>query len=457
MGLLVACQDDSGRSAMNPAEALDAEQFGTLKQWMQANGLDEASFRFESSNHQGAYSVLLAGGQIQAIKSKGVSTLSGLSALPALQSLNISLTDGADLSACPAQLQHLKINARPTEPLSLSFLQQCPNLFELELFHAKLNDLNQLQQLSQLQSLKIRFGAAAHLDLSFSLPALTQLNLSNNQLQSLTFSAPQEQLKSLFLSHNQFTVLPDLSALSVLETLSLDDNPLLFVASDHWPPALKNLDLRKTAITNLEPLLGLSQLQRVQVQRKPKTLPAELADKIFPAVGSDSQLAVAEDIMEKYLGGLQFIEQLPKSVIGKALGLSKESAQHFSMSGTSKLSGHITLDELQGLMRITLAQTDDLLYQQRQLSINGEARVSEGAFRIYSPVKLDFWQMAGLFVDHPQRDAPASSDFKRTGFVVYEAMPGQPVTFQANLIAMADRYLLLVGSDSASDINITYE
>lgn len=454
---LLACQNETGQSDMNPLSDLAADQADALQQWMQANGLSAASFQYGSDQHQGAYSILSADGQVVAIKSKGVSSTTALAPLTALKSLELSLLPQTQLNSCPAQLAHLRINGQPTEPLSLGFLQQCPKLTELELFHAAPKNWPDLAGLSELQSLSLRYSDLTTVDLNFHLPQLTRLNLTNNKLQSLTFSAPPERLQALFLSHNQLRVLPDLSALLALESLSLDDNPLMNLATGHLPTSLKTLDLRDTAVLDLAALMDAPNLQRVQIQRRPKSLPDALADKVFAVVGEDSQLAIAEGLMEKYLAGIQFIEKLPKAVNGKALGLHKQSSQHFSLSGTSDLNGWVEIEEIQGLMRIPLAQTDNLLYQQRQVAISGQARVKQGAFRIYSPVKLDFWQMAAIFVDHPEPEPPAGADLQRNGFVVHQALPDQSVSFTANLIPMADRYLLLVGSDVATGVSINYD
>lgn len=442
---------------MNFANILDAKQAELLTQWIEQNNLSKDQFKLGDTKLRGSHVLVVEGGQVVALKAKGVRSADGLASLLSLRSLELSFFETVQLSQCPPQLEILRINGLPAKPLSLEFLKQCPGLTELELFHSKINNWKNLYSLPKLQHLSIRFSDLSNFQLAQPLPELQRLDLSNNQIKNLSFPATQTQLKALFLSNNKLSFLPDLSSLTALETLSLDSNPLLAMSDKQLPQQLTNLDVRKTLLLDFMPLVGLQNLQRIQVQRTPKNLPSELNDKVIAAVSDDSQLAIAEDLMQKYLDGVQFIENLPESVNGKALGLSKESAQHFSMSGTSKLSGNITIDELQGLMRIPLAQTDNQLYMQRQVSINGEASVSTGVFRIYSPVNLDFWSMAAVFVDHPQPDAPASTNLQQTGFIVYEVQAAKPVSFQANLIPMADRYLLLVGSDVATGVKINYQ
>ncbi len=457
VGLLSACEKGAGGSDMSHAEFLNSNQSAVLKQWMKDNDFTESQFTFNEQAHQGAYSVIIANAQVVALKSKGVRSADHLASLSTLRQLELSFFETVQFSQCPPQLETLKIKGLPAKNLSLEFLEQCPGLTELELLHTNLKDWQALGSLNQLQKLSIKFSDLSHFNLEQALPELRRLDLSNNKISSLSLAATPKQLKQLFLSNNQLSVLPDLSSLTVVETLSLDNNPLFELTASHLPPQLKNLDVRNTSLLGFKALLSVDHLQRVQVQRQPKNLPQELKDKVIAAVSDDSQLAIAEDLMQKHLAVNHLIEKLPKSVNGKALGLSKESTQHFSMSGTTKLSGNITIDELQGLMRIPLAQTDNQLYMQRQVSITGQASVSTGVFRIYSPVDLDFWSMAAVFVDHPQPDAPASSDLQLTGFIVYEAQADKPVAFKVNLIPMADRYLLLIGSDSATGININYQ
>ncbi|WP_223786908.1 leucine-rich repeat domain-containing protein [Marinicella meishanensis] len=457
MAALLACQSETTSANNKPVVNLAPDQTQALQQWMQVNGWSEDEFQFGTDHHQGAYSVLTEHQQVVAIKAKGVTATAGLDALTSLRSLELSLQAQTQLSTCPEQLQHLRINGQPAAPLALGFLTTCPQLTELALYYAPIKDWQGLAGLSNLQSLTLRHTDLTAIDFGHSWPQLSRLDIRDNQLQTVSFAVPLTQLKELFLSHNQLRVLPDLSALTALTTLSVDDNPLMTMAADHLPPQLKTLDLRNTTIIDLAPLVGLPDLHRVQFQRRPKILPTALDDKVFAAIDEDSQLAIAEGLMAQYMAGVQFTEQLPKLVNGKALGLHKQSSQHFSLSGTSDLSGHIRIDEIQGLMRIPLAQTDDLLYQQRQVTITGQAQVNDGTFMVYSPVKLDFWQMAAIFVDHPQPEPPTQADLQRHGYLVYQALPGQPVTFTANLIPMADRYLLLVGSDVATGVSITYD
>ncbi len=456
-GLLAACSKDTSGNDMRVAEKLDSKQLAVLTDWVSENGLSLNQFKISDAGFKGEYSVVINNNQLVGLKSKGVRSADALAGLSSLRNLELSFFETVHLTQCAPQLETLRINGLPNKPLSLAFLKQCNKLVELKLFHTAFTDWSALYALKQLEKLSIRFSAIPSLELNQTLPLLSRLDLTNNRLSSLFFSADQPRLKALFLSDNQFSVLPDFSTLTTLETLSLDNNPLTVFTEAYIPQGLKTLDIRKTMLWNLDVLANLSHLQRVQVQRKPKNLPPSLVDKVFPAVSDDSQLAVAEDLMQKYLEANNFIETLPKAVNGKSLGLRKESQQHFSHSGTSKLSGTIEIEEIQGMMRIPLAQTDNLLYQQRQVQINGQINIENGLFRVYSPVEVNFWQMAGLFVDNPQKQAPTSSNLNIEGFIVYEAQAGQPYSFQANLIPMVDRYLLLVGSDVATGIKISYE
>jgi hypothetical protein len=453
-GLLSACHQEP---TINLAKSLEAKQASVLRSWLEQNNLSEDQFKLSDTKLTGSHALMIEDRQLVGLKAKGVRSGDGLASLVSLRSLELSFFEEVQFSQCPPQLETLRINGLPAKSMSLEFLTQCPKLFELQLFHTEVKNWQPLYSLTELQSLSVRFSALSRFQLQHPLSELQRLDLSNNKINNLSFPAAQTQLKSLFLSQNHLSFLPDLSSLTVLENLSLDSNPLLAMSDNHLPPQLTNLDLRKTPLLDFKPLVGLQNLQRIQVQRTPKNLPASLLSKMAAAVRADSQLAIAEDLMQKYLAANHFIEKLPQSVDGKAFGLHKQSSQHFTLTGTSKLSGTIQIDEVQGNMRIPLAQTDDLSYQQRQVMINGQISVDSGTFSIFSPVSLDFWQMAALFVDNPKRQAPESVNFKQKGFIVYEAHPGLPTFFQANLIPMADRYLLLIGSDVASGVSIVYE
>jgi len=161
--------------------------------------------------------------------------------------------------------------------------------------------------------------------------------------------------------------------------------------------------------------------------------------------------------MQMYLNNEKYIKKLPKSTNGKALGLHKESSQHFSLNGKSSVAGRISIEELQGLMRITVANTDNLAYQNRTISIHGTAKTNKGRLKIYSPINLNLWTLAAPFVNNPKRNPPKSQDFNLKGFMVHEIHPEQTSKFKANLIAIADRYQLLINSDVATGIEINFE
>ncbi|MFK8012059.1 MAG: hypothetical protein AB8B80_08480 [Marinicellaceae bacterium] len=101
-------------------------------------------------------------------------------------------------------------------------------------------------------------------------------------------------------------------------------------------------------------------------------------------------------------------------------------------------------------MRITVVSTDNLAYQQRIISILGR-------LKIYSRINLNFWTLAAPFVDNPKRNLPESEDFNLEGFIVHEIHPEQTSKFKANLIAIADRYQLLISSDLATGVEISFE
>jgi len=455
MAILFACQESSSTNESNDLSLVNEQEILHLSQWLIKNDISVKLLEISETKHKGSYSAIIKNNHLFSLKSKSVKMTDGLGFFKHLEKLDLTMTQGSLLTECPSNLEHLII--RGTETLNLDALIHCPNLTHIEFYYAKNVDFNSLSVLKKLQSLTIRFSQMNSININQSWPDLMTLNLKDNQIKNLVFSENQPHLKSLFLSNNKFSVMPDLSPLALLETLSLDNNPLIQIDSESLPTQLKSLDLRKTAVIDYSPLESLTLLNRIQVQRSPKNISKKLEKIVKPAVKNDSQLAIAEELMQMYLNNEKYIKKLPKSTNGKALGLHKESSQHFSLNGKSSVAGRISIEELQGLMRITVANTDNLAYQNRTISIHGTAKTNKGRLKIYSPINLNLWTLAAPFVNNPKRNPPKSQDFNLKGFMVHEIHPEQTSKFKANLIAIADRYQLLINSDVATGIEINFE
>ncbi len=169
---------------------------------------------------------------------------------------------------------------------------------------------------------------------------------------------------------------------------------------------------------------------------------------------TDWQLAEAKQLQTNYLKRATFIEELPDSISGKAQGLTKQFSSHFSTSGTSEVTGTIAIDSIQGLMRVPIVSTDNLLHQNRKIKVQGKASVQQGKLIIYSPVEMDFWQMAALFVANPVKNRPPEADqVTLKGFITTVIKSGKSVNFNAELLPFANRYLLLL--DSGDEVTST--
>jgi hypothetical protein len=159
----------------------------------------------------------------------------------------------------------------------------------------------------------------------------------------------------------------------------------------------------------------------------------------------------ANYLKTSYLKNNHFIEQLPKHGSGSARKVSRHLASSFSSYADPVITGEVTIAELKGLFRLKVASTDNLLYQQKKVRVKLEGTVASGTVFIYSPVDLDFWQMAKLFIDHPDRDKPKNNPWQLKGYVVTTLEPGKPIKASAQLLPMADEYHLLLGTDQPAE------
>ncbi|MFC3194013.1 hypothetical protein ACFODZ_07150 [Marinicella sediminis] len=165
----------------------------------------------------------------------------------------------------------------------------------------------------------------------------------------------------------------------------------------------------------------------------------------------------AQHLKTAYLKNNHFVAQLPDPNSGKASGIGKQLSSHFSSHSEPAVTGRVVLAEFQGLFRLKVASTDNLLYQQQPFRVNIDASVSDGVFHIYSPVEMDFWQMAKLFVDRPDTQRPTDDQWLLRGYVVTTVDAGQTVTTSATLSPMANEYQLLIYTNqTASDVQLIF-
>lgn len=163
-------------------------------------------------------------------------------------------------------------------------------------------------------------------------------------------------------------------------------------------------------------------------------------------------------LLESYLKNNQFVKALPKTSAGQANEVSRQLSSHFSSHSKPTITGQIHIGELNGSLRLKVASTKNLLYQQKQIKVKFTATAGQGAFKIYSPVDMDFWQMAKLFIDTPDKYRPEQDPWKLQGYVVHTVEAGKTAQGQAGLLPMADEYhLILVAEEAAKDLRISLQ
>ena len=170
----------------------------------------------------------------------------------------------------------------------------------------------------------------------------------------------------------------------------------------------------------------------------------------------DCQEREARTLKANYLRNLQFVDQ-PPSGDGRAEGVDGSHSVMRSLSGPPRITGSIKVDKLVGRFRLKLASSRDVMRYGREAQLAGTVSVGSGRLSIYSPVDVDFWQMAALFVDRPLRGEASPGELLLKGWKRIDVEPGSTVRFSAQLIAVGGDHLLLLHAPDgeASDIEMT--
>lgn len=170
----------------------------------------------------------------------------------------------------------------------------------------------------------------------------------------------------------------------------------------------------------------------------------------------DCQVREARELKKGFPRKLEFVERIP-AIRGQAKGVSGRQSVSRSLSGPTQIKGSVRIDRLEGMFRLRLASTKDVLQFGREAKIAGTVSVDSGRLRIYSPVDMDFWQMATLFMDRPVRNEPAPAELKLRGWQVIDVQPGIATHFNATLIGMAGDHLLLLEAVDGDAAGIVFE
>ncbi len=457
---LFSCGQSNQLSAwLKDDQKLSAEDSKIMAQWLLDNQLKAKDFKVSEppKGFLGDYSVIVADRSIQAIRASGVSELSGLSQLRSLQSLELNHFKQADLSNCPAQLKSLRISGKAF--CSLDGVASCQKLASIKVVHSNVTELNPLLALPQLSSLKINFSQLTAVEINHSALLLETLDLSHNKINQFVVNADLPQLNLLILDNNKLQSLELNKYTPVLHTLSVSNNLIQDLNNLEPVSSLSRIALKANPVHDLTVLQQWPNLGKIDFDGALVDGSEDLLSKISePIKPADLQRAEAEKLIANYLNNRLFIETLPKSVGGQAAGLHKQLSSSFNLNGQSSISGEMRIDSLKGLMRVPVVTTDNLFHLNRTIQVQIRATVEHGQLNIYSPVDVDYWQMAAVFVESPIRQRPKDMDkFILKGFEVNQVMPGETVKFKAQLLPLVDRYMLILGSEHGEVTGVSLE
>jgi len=166
------------------------------------------------------------------------------------------------------------------------------------------------------------------------------------------------------------------------------------------------------------------------------------------------QVEQARALRQSYLDR-GFVSELP-GLGGRALDVGGTRSSRFGISAPPRIGGDLSIGRLEGLMRIRLARTSEVLYYGQVARVKGRASVDSGRLRIYSRVEVDPWATARVLVDTPSREPPPE-DFRLDGWTVTEVAPGAPVPFSAQLLSLGGDFLLLLEAPDGSAEGIRIE
>ncbi|KPL50876.1 hypothetical protein ABB55_00405 [Prosthecomicrobium hirschii] len=195
----------------------------------------------------------------------GVTDLSPLSGLTALQRLDLRSTGVTDVSPLSGltTLEVLRLgNTHVTDVSPLSGLRA---LGTLSLFGTGVTDVSPLSSLTALEELNLSNTNVTDLSPLTGLTALAEFHLFNSRVTDLSPLSGLTALVSLHLSNSSVADVSPLSGLTALETLDLTDTDVTDLSPLSGLTALKTLSLAKTGVTDVSPLSSLTALETLDL------------------------------------------------------------------------------------------------------------------------------------------------------------------------------------------------
>ncbi len=148
---------------------------------------------------------------------------------------------------------------------SLSGLEYCVNLENLDILSGSISDLSPLAQLSSMTGLLILDNAVSDISFLSSLTGLTVLGLEGNQIDDISPLAELTSLVALGLARNQISDISTVANLTNLTELLLDDNQISDIGAVTNLTNLNDLTLLKNQISDISAVVNLTNLTHLFV------------------------------------------------------------------------------------------------------------------------------------------------------------------------------------------------
>ncbi len=197
------------------------------------------------------------------IKNQTIDTLSHLSALAKLETLDIqSCTFPSEDLTILGSLPALKALTLSDCRLStIEALEGTKNLTYLDLSNNTIRNLSVLSTMPQLTELNLKHNAVNSLEALSGLSNLAKLDVSYNALNSLIPLQSCVRLTHLAANHNQIVNLVGLENLSLLTSLSVDHNQISDLSALPRNTELTDLRIASNDIFDISSLASLTKLQ----------------------------------------------------------------------------------------------------------------------------------------------------------------------------------------------------
>ncbi|MDF1824158.1 MAG: leucine-rich repeat domain-containing protein [Verrucomicrobiales bacterium] len=456
---LTSCRQSRDLSDWIGSEKLDPEDSSALQEWISANGFQASDFEVvDTAAKRSENSVQIDSSQILKLRATGVRTLTGLLNLTRIHTLELSEYTGDNLSGCPLGLTFLQLYGGNLS--SLHGLESCHGLVSLSIMQTSLPHLNHIEGLPALTELTVNGLPWTEATIP-PLPALTRLDLSDNRLTAVHGLQGLPKLKSLFLRGNHLESLSGLNELPSLQRVNLNGNRFTDISRVSPGKSVEKLEIKDNPIRDLSPLEEWSGLKSLVFEGDAETIIPETVANLSGSgrqpSGPADQKAEARRLKTAYLEKVNFVEKLPRQPGGSVRRMKSTLKSSFSSFGPVRISGSIDIEQLRGLSRLKVASTSNPLYISREVKVEGTVSVKAGRLEVYSPVEINFYDLAAPFVANPTFADTGANDLNLKGWIITDIPPGTVHPFTANLLPMGNDFTLLLSAQhgDVSGVEIT--